>query len=158
SASAPSTEQSQPAAAPAAQQPEKQTEQQSAGSAPAAGTELEDALRGLIAEHLKMPEQELDDETPLSEYGFDSITITSFSHALNQRYGVSLGATVLYEAPTVSALADYLRQEQPALVKALTQADGSQQQQKADSAPQPAAAQQPEKQTEQQPPASTPSK
>ena len=86
---------------------------------PAVSTAVEATLRGLIAEHLKMPEHELDDETPLSEFGFDSITMTSFSHLLNQRYGLNLNATVLYEAPTIAALAGYLRQEQPGLIASL---------------------------------------
>ena len=89
-------------------------------------TIIKRTLSGLIAEHLKMPEHELDDETPLSEFGFDSITMTSFSHLLNQRYGLNLNATVLYEAPTIAALAGYLRQAQPGLMASLAATSGLQ--------------------------------
>ncbi|MGP3133124.1 SDR family NAD(P)-dependent oxidoreductase [Serratia nematodiphila] len=111
---------------PQASLPEPPRPVTAATGSPAVSPAVEATLRGLIAEHLKMPEHELDDETPLSEFGFDSITMTSFSHLLNQRYGLNLNATVLYEAPTIAALAGYLRQAQPGLMASLAATSGLQ--------------------------------
>ena len=73
--------------------------------------QIERALKGLIAAHLKIPQGELDRDTPLKEFGFDSITLTSFGQVLNQRYGLELSPTVFFEAPTIGALAEYLVRE-----------------------------------------------
>jgi polyketide synthase PksM len=75
--------------------------------------QVEKILSGLIAEHLKLPPEELDRDTPLTEFGFDSITLTSFGQVLNDRYGLTLSPTVFFEAPTLADLADYLGREHP---------------------------------------------
>ncbi|WP_460490243.1 SDR family NAD(P)-dependent oxidoreductase, partial [Bordetella tumbae] len=73
--------------------------------------QLERALTGLMATHLKMPRERLEREASLSEFGFDSITLTSFGNVLNQRYGLTLSPTVFFEAPTIAALTAYLVRE-----------------------------------------------
>jgi len=40
--------------------------------------EVERVLNGLVATELKLPQEALDRDMPLSEFGFDSITLTSF--------------------------------------------------------------------------------
>ncbi|HDR9511781.1 TPA: SDR family NAD(P)-dependent oxidoreductase, partial [Burkholderia cepacia] len=74
-------------------------------------TQVERALTELVSVHLKIGREELDRDTPLSEFGFDSIALTSFSHTLNARYGLRLSPTVFFEAPTIAALATYLVRE-----------------------------------------------
>jgi len=73
--------------------------------------QIERALKGLIAAHLKLPPGELDRDAPLKEFGFDSITLMSFGEALNERYGLELSPTVFFEAATIGALAAYLVRE-----------------------------------------------
>ncbi|WP_105393886.1 type I polyketide synthase [Burkholderia cepacia] len=73
--------------------------------------QVERALTELVSVHLKIAREELDRDTPLSEFGFDSITLTSFSHTLNARYGLRLSPTVFFEAPTIATLAAYLVRE-----------------------------------------------
>ncbi|MFL9915755.1 SDR family NAD(P)-dependent oxidoreductase [Paraburkholderia fungorum] len=72
---------------------------------------VERVLTGLISTHLKIEPEKLERDTPLNEFGLDSITLTSFSHVLNERYGLMLSPTVFFEAPTISALARYLARE-----------------------------------------------
>ncbi|WP_415822575.1 SDR family NAD(P)-dependent oxidoreductase, partial [Bordetella tumbae] len=80
-------------------------------SGDAFGGQLERALTGLMATHLKMARERLERDAPLSEFGFDSITLTSFGNVLNQRYGLTLSPTVFFEAPTIAALTAYLVRE-----------------------------------------------
>ncbi len=78
--------------------------------------QLEPVLMGLISVQLKVKPEKLKRDTPFSELGFDSITLTAFSNALNHKYGLTLSPTVFFEHSTVAALADYLAQEQRAVI------------------------------------------
>lgn len=78
--------------------------------------QLEPVLMGLISVQLKITQEKLKRDTPFSELGFDSITLTAFSNALNHKYGLALSPTVFFEHSTVAALADYLAQEQRAVI------------------------------------------
>ncbi|MCP4688228.1 MAG: SDR family NAD(P)-dependent oxidoreductase, partial [Desulfobacterales bacterium] len=57
---------------------------------------------------LKVPEEEIDAEVELNEYGFDSITLTEFANALNEEYGLDLTPTLFFEYPTIGGLAKHL--------------------------------------------------
>ncbi|MFC5743592.1 non-ribosomal peptide synthetase [Dyella tabacisoli] len=65
-------------------------------------------LVGVASALIKVKPEDIDDETPLSEYGFDSITFTEFANALNQRYGLELKPTVFFEYPVLAGLAEHL--------------------------------------------------
>ena len=86
-------------------------ESKAAGPDDALVLEVERALRGLVATHLKLRPEALERDIPLSKFGFDSITLTSFGQTLNQAYGLQLSPTVFFEAPTIGALAEYLVRE-----------------------------------------------
>jgi polyketide synthase PksN len=73
--------------------------------------EVERALGSLIATHLQIPQEALERDIPLNEFGFDSITLASFGQILNHRYGLELSPTVFFEAPTIEALTAYLLRE-----------------------------------------------
>lgn len=73
--------------------------------------QIESVLMDLVASHLHLPVDVLDRDTPLAEFGFDSITLTSFGGLLNERYGLVLSPTVFFETPTLGALAEYLARE-----------------------------------------------
>src|SRR5581483_11024650 len=51
---------------------------------------VEAALMREVAKLLKIDLQNLDSETDLHEFGFDSMSLTEFGNALNERYGLQL--------------------------------------------------------------------
>jgi polyketide synthase PksM len=61
-----------------------------------------------VSELLKISPEEINLERELSEYGFDSISITQFTHELNLRYGLELLPTVGIDHPSLASLADHL--------------------------------------------------
>ncbi|MFC5743200.1 SDR family NAD(P)-dependent oxidoreductase, partial [Dyella tabacisoli] len=68
-------------------------------------------LVGLVSSLIKVKPEDIDGETALSEYGFDSISLTEFGNALNQQYRLELTPTIFFEYPTLDGLADYLTRE-----------------------------------------------
>ncbi|WP_344609197.1 SDR family NAD(P)-dependent oxidoreductase, partial [Streptomyces glaucus] len=71
-------------------------------------------LRSLITEVstlLQVPEDDIDGAVEMSEYGFDSISLTEFATRLNERYGLSLAPTLFFEYPTLGEVADHLLDE-----------------------------------------------
>jgi 8-amino-7-oxononanoate synthase len=69
---------------------------------------LREALKHMISRMLKVRFEEIDAETELPEYGFDSITFTEFANRLNQTYQLDLTPALFYEHPTLEQLAQYL--------------------------------------------------
>ncbi|MCP4023259.1 MAG: SDR family NAD(P)-dependent oxidoreductase, partial [Desulfobacteraceae bacterium] len=69
---------------------------------------VEQTLLEMIAALLKISRQDLDPDSGLSEFGFDSITFSEFSNQLNETYHLELLPTIFFEYPTVSKLAAYL--------------------------------------------------
>ena len=55
-----------------------------------------------------MPADDIDVDAELSEFGFDSITLTMFGNILNERYGLTLAPTVFFEHPTLNGFAEHL--------------------------------------------------
>ncbi len=74
-------------------------------------SQIEHALKGMISAQLKIACEELERDTPLSEFGFDSITLTVFGAVLDQKYSLSLSPTIFFEYSTIAALAGYLAKE-----------------------------------------------
>ncbi|WP_310027355.1 SDR family NAD(P)-dependent oxidoreductase [Achromobacter deleyi] len=111
---------------------EWRAEAETTSSGEAFAGQLERALTGLMAGHLKMARERLERDAPLSEFGFDSISLTSFGNVLNQRYGLTLSPTVFFEAPTIAALTAHLVREHgdvlaPAFAVAPTRQQGASQ-------------------------------
>ncbi|UAW64836.1 SDR family NAD(P)-dependent oxidoreductase [Mycoavidus sp. HKI] len=79
-------------------------------------SQIEHGLTGLISAQLKIAREELERDTSLSEFGFDSITLTEFGNALHQKYGLTLSPTIFFEYSTIAALAGYLAREHQALL------------------------------------------
>ena len=61
-----------------------------------------------ISNLLKIDPNALGIETELSEYGFDSISLTSFSNKLNADYQLELTPTIFFEYPTIKGFAHFL--------------------------------------------------
>jgi polyketide synthase PksN len=68
-------------------------------------------LTRMAAELLKVSAGELDAETSLHEYGFDSIVFTRFATIVNGAFGLELTPTVFFEYPTLRGLAAHLLRE-----------------------------------------------
>ncbi|CAM5317439.1 hypothetical protein SHIRM173S_10150 [Streptomyces hirsutus] len=63
-------------------------------------------------------DDDVDLSTNLMELGFDSISLTELITQVNARYGLDLLPTVLFEAPTLEALADRLVRDHPEVGRA----------------------------------------
>jgi polyketide synthase PksN len=75
-------------------------------------------LRQDIAKLLKVKSEDIDSDTELSKYGFDSITLTEFANKLNQQYNFELTPAIFFEYPTIRSFAEYLIKEHQAVFAA----------------------------------------
>lgn len=73
--------------------------------------QVRDWLADRIALYLDKLSDELDPEVPLAEYGLDSVYVVSVLGEVEDRYGLRLDPTVVWEYPTVTALAGYLHEQ-----------------------------------------------
>ncbi|TMC16615.1 MAG: SDR family NAD(P)-dependent oxidoreductase, partial [Chloroflexi bacterium] len=76
--------------------------------APIAREALCQQLCNHVCNLLKTEVDEIDAQTSLAEYGFDSITFTLFANRLNQSYQLDLSPALFYEYSTIEQLIDYL--------------------------------------------------
>jgi polyketide synthase PksN len=60
---------------------------------------------------LKVKIDDIDPDTELLEYGFDSIILTQFGNTFNQEYKLELAPTIFFEHPTIRSFASYLVKE-----------------------------------------------
>jgi acyl transferase domain-containing protein/dTDP-4-dehydrorhamnose reductase len=74
-------------------------------------------LVNIAVEILKMPAGELDVDSELQEYGFDSITLTEFANKINENLGLEITPAVFFELEhsTISVLAHHLWEKYPGL-------------------------------------------
>jgi len=66
------------------------------------------ALTAAAAQQLKVAVGDLEADTELVEYGFDSIGFTQFANVLNERFDLELTPTLFFEHPTLAELATHL--------------------------------------------------
>ncbi|GAX60238.1 polyketide synthase module and related protein [Candidatus Scalindua japonica] len=67
----------------------------------------EDLVRD-VSDMLKVKKEDIDFESDISDYGFDSVTLTEFANKINQEYSVELNPAVFFEHSTLGSFADYL--------------------------------------------------
>ncbi|MDJ0732021.1 MAG: AMP-binding protein [Crocosphaera sp.] len=72
---------------------------------------LQAYLQSLIANVLKVAPSEIDWKQPLTSMGLDSLTVVQLSDLLQENLGSSFQATLIFEYPTIEALANYLATE-----------------------------------------------
>ncbi|MDJ0509934.1 MAG: AMP-binding protein [Crocosphaera sp.] len=72
---------------------------------------LQGYLQSLIARVLKADVADINWENPLTSMGLDSLTVVELSDLLQENLGASFQATLIFEYPTVAALANYLATE-----------------------------------------------
>ncbi|MFZ0905589.1 MAG: type I polyketide synthase [Mycobacterium sp.] len=70
--------------------------------------ELEAGLRSVLARELHMPEDELAVDLPFAELGLNSVMAMSVRRDTEQFVGIELSATMLFNYPTIVALAEHL--------------------------------------------------
>jgi phthiocerol/phenolphthiocerol synthesis type-I polyketide synthase A len=70
--------------------------------------QLEIGLRTILARELRLPEAELESDRPFAELGLNSVMAMSVRREAEQLVGVELSATMLWNHPTIAALADHL--------------------------------------------------
>ncbi len=87
-----------------------------ATASPAAGADETDEgirryLRQSLAEALHSNDSAIDEEMRFIELGVDSIIAVTWVRGINTRYGLSIGATRIYDYPCVREFADFLKRE-----------------------------------------------
>ncbi len=70
--------------------------------------ELERGLRTIVGRELRVPESELENDRPLAELGLNSLMAMAIRREAEQLVGLELSATMLFNYPTVAALAGHL--------------------------------------------------
>ncbi|MGY4996982.1 SDR family NAD(P)-dependent oxidoreductase [Streptomyces sp. 900105245] len=75
-------------------------------------------LRLFGAEFLMVDADEVDTGAELMDLGFDSLSLSELIVRINDRYGLELLPTVLFEHPTLGDVASYLSRAHPAAVRA----------------------------------------
>ncbi|WP_236952458.1 beta-ketoacyl reductase [Kibdelosporangium phytohabitans] len=73
--------------------------------------QLRDQIRAAAADALKIPPEKLQDKQPLREQGIDSLLAVTVRQQLEQRLDIGLSQTLLWEQPTIAAIADHLAAE-----------------------------------------------
>ena len=71
-------------------------------------SELETGLRSILARELRLPEAELAVDRPFAELGLNSVMVMAVRRDTEALVGLELSATMLYNHPTVTALAAHL--------------------------------------------------
>ncbi len=82
---------------------------------------LEGRLRGAVAEVVKAPPGQLEDDVSFTEYGLNSVLLARLSGELSRAFAVTLTMTELAEHQTIAGLASYLMREHRAAVAAAIQ-------------------------------------
>jgi len=70
--------------------------------------EIETWLIARIGELTANPADSIDPDRPMEAYGLTSVMAVGMSADLEDWLGISVEATIVWDRPTVSALADYL--------------------------------------------------
>ncbi len=71
-------------------------------------SELQAGLSSILARELRLPEAELDAQRPFAELGLNSVMAMTVRRETEQFVGIELSATMLWNHPTISALAEHL--------------------------------------------------
>lgn len=79
----------------------------------------------MVSAILKVNSEDIDVNTELSEYGFDSVTFTVFTNKINEEFQLELTPTIFFEYGSIQSLAEYLTAEhEDTLVQDLEKTEG----------------------------------
>jgi acyl carrier protein len=78
-------------------------------------TDLETWMAAFLAGRLGLPAAEIDRDALMTDYGMDSVTAVSMLEELAAAVGLEIEPDVIWDHPTISALAGYVheRSSQP---------------------------------------------
>lgn len=79
-----------------------------AAPGPALQARVERQVIAVVADLMKLRETDIDIDQSMSDYGFDSITLTALSNRLNGVYGLELTPALLFEHPTLRSFLGFL--------------------------------------------------
>lgn len=65
-------------------------------------------LKEMISQLLGVKEKEIDLEMEMSDFGFNSITLTQFSELINAKYNLGIMPSIFFEHSTLASFIDYL--------------------------------------------------
>ncbi|WP_459212158.1 beta-ketoacyl synthase N-terminal-like domain-containing protein [Aquimarina rhabdastrellae] len=68
-------------------------------------------LRGLLAAELHLEEEEIDEDSQFVDLGLDSIVGVTFIRKINEKFGITLQATIVYSYATLLSLSEYIQGE-----------------------------------------------
>ncbi|MCY7765553.1 non-ribosomal peptide synthetase [Bacillus inaquosorum] len=92
----------------------KRKGQKNADQAHGQTQKLEASLIEMVGAILKVNSEDIDVNTELSEYGFDSVTFTVFTNKINEAYQLELTPTIFFEYGSIQSLTEYLIDEHEA--------------------------------------------
>ena len=72
---------------------------------------LMEDMKKIVSGIIEVSVEDVDVITEFGEYGFDSVTYTEFSNAINEAYHISLLPTVFYEFNNIEKLGEYIEKE-----------------------------------------------
>lgn len=82
-------------------------------------SQLQSLLVKLLARELRLKPEEVEADKPFTQYGLDSIAALTIAGDLEEELSIELESTVLWDCPTVEALAQHLdgllREREPML-------------------------------------------
>lgn len=78
---------------------------------PQTATKIQVWLVSYLAEQLEINSNEIDVTIPFERYGLDSSAVVSLSGDLEEWLGCEIDPTLLYDYPTIKALARHLAEE-----------------------------------------------
>lgn len=84
-----------------------------ASGAPGARASVEGLLSEVISATLGRDDADLDPDRPFSEYGVDSMILAEMVSTLNDRLGIAIKTTALFDYPTLRELASFIAAELP---------------------------------------------
>ncbi|MGI5379739.1 acyl carrier protein [Streptomyces sp. CA-251387] len=70
--------------------------------------DLEGWLTERVAFHLRRTPEEIDPDTPLADYGIDSVAAISICGEIEAHFQLAVSPTIAYDFPTVHAISDHL--------------------------------------------------
>ncbi|UXA15914.1 type I polyketide synthase [Mycobacterium sp. SMC-4] len=91
--------------------PEAPTRDWSTMSPAEVHAELAQGLRAILASELRIPEDQVEVDLPFAELGLNSVMAMSIRQQAEQLVGLQLSATMLWNHPTIGALAGFLAEK-----------------------------------------------
>ncbi|QXX95814.1 acyl carrier protein [Serratia marcescens] len=74
-------------------------------------TQIIDLILTRLAAQTRLPKASIDIQSPLANYGVDSIHALSLCAELEERLGIEIEPTIAWDYPTIEQMAEFLESE-----------------------------------------------